>query len=124
MDDRALEPLISSFRSKAEAQLSRDAAAALYWAADELERYIRAWIMEPITVRQAARETNYSVDKIRRDIKAGRIENVGEEGKPRVMRRDLTWKPPRRCLVYVADEGSLAGKVLQAQGLAVKRRRA
>lgn len=55
------------------------------------------WRNEALTPDQAAEETGYSAEHLRRKIRDGTIPNAGEEGSPRVLRKDLPRKPGHRA---------------------------
>ena len=59
----------------------------------DVERAHHAWESEPLELSQAAAESGYSTDQLRRHIKGGKIPNAGPEHSPRVLRRDLPRKP-------------------------------
>jgi GAF domain-containing protein len=61
----------------------------------ELEAATRAEDAAPLTLEQAARESGYSVDRLRHMITEQRIPNAGRKGAPRVRRQDLPRKAPR-----------------------------
>lgn len=89
--------LPTAWRERA-AELRRWAAAegaarALEAAAAELETALRAADDEPLTLSEAARESGYSVRRLRELIAEGRLPNAGRRGAPRIRRGDL----PRRA---------------------------
>src|SRR5690348_1169996 len=72
-----------------------DPNAARLWrtAAVELERALKEFGAEPLTLADAAQLTGYSPDYIRKQIAAGDLPNAGRKNAPRVRRGDLKAKP-------------------------------
>lgn len=71
-------------------------AAALAQAADELEAATFAWRSELLTIQEAAAETGYSEEHLRRLARAGEVEverNGGPKSRMRIRRGDLPVKP-------------------------------
>jgi hypothetical protein len=68
-------------------------AQAIRDCADELDTAITEWQLEALTLEQATRESGYSYGGLQRLVAEGKLENVGEEGSPRVRRADLPRKP-------------------------------
>lgn len=106
MNARPLYEIGEQFRAEAErfrswgqesCALLFDKAAAM---ADEL---VREWEMELLTLDEAAQESGYSYSALEKGIRAGRLENGGEEGRPRIRRRDLPAKPKRRAGIGIAE---------------------
>jgi hypothetical protein len=64
-------------------------------AATELEEALIDRDNELLTVIQAAKESGYSKDWLRKLVASGQIPNVGKPGAPRVRRGDLPRKPAR-----------------------------
>lgn len=48
---------------------------------------------EPLTLTGAVRESGYSADHLARLVRAGRIPNAGNRGRPRIRRGDLPIRP-------------------------------
>jgi hypothetical protein len=67
-------------------------ARALEQCAEELERALQVTESEVLTIGQAALESGYSTEQLRRLIRQGRLPNAGRSGSPRLRRADL----PRR----------------------------
>ncbi|CAN5730766.1 hypothetical protein BH23GEM5_BH23GEM5_20710 [soil metagenome] len=65
------------------------------WAAAtaELNGSIRAQENEVLTIRQAADESGYSEDHLRRLLRDGKVQNRGTKHSPRIRRGDLPRKP-------------------------------
>ena len=63
--------------------------------ASELEELFDTASQECITVPQAALESGYCAEHIRRLVRAGTIENLGRPGAPKVRRAYLPRKPSR-----------------------------
>lgn len=63
--------------------------------ADELERAWASWWLEKLTVAEAAEESGYSESRLYALVEEGTIPNAGQEGAPRIPRRDLPRRPRR-----------------------------
>ena len=105
-----LAELPAEFRAKA-ADVRMNAAAeqaAYVWerAADRLEEVLRAHSLEPLTLAEAAIESGYSRDHLRRQIREGRIPNAGEPGAPLLLRCHLPRKPGHRVAATAATTTS------------------
>ena len=89
--------LPEAWRSRADdiRRFSAAAAAAFEQAADQLERSLTEVADVLLTLQQAARESGYSPDHVRRMIREGKVPNAGRPNAPRVRRRDLPRKPQR-----------------------------
>lgn len=127
VDVMDIQPVIERLREKAQDMrpITPEGANALELAAEIVEEYALEWGSKELTLKEAAAESGYSTDQLRRHIAQGRIQNAGQTGAPRIRRRNLPKKPGPRQPQPDPDsdpEGpDLAGKVLQAQGLAVSR---
>lgn len=91
------EALVTRWRDEAD-EYERDgalvpAARLLRRVADELENAVPAYRLEPLTVKQAARESGYSESRLRDYLNNGTVPNAGEPGAPRIRRCDLPRKP-------------------------------
>lgn len=101
-DDEALAPLYGlSDAWKEDAQTLRRRGAprraeTLESAAEDLERRISGWWREPLTAREAAAETGYSPEHLRRLAREKKLPTVGDGGRVRFERRHLPRKPGRR----------------------------
>ncbi|SRR6266576_464747 len=71
------------------------AAAAFDRAADELETALRIAGDDVLRLKDAAKESGYSEDHLRRLIREGVLPNVGRRHAPRVLRSALPRKPKR-----------------------------
>jgi hypothetical protein len=71
--------------SPAAAEAFRDAAAQLSEALEASE--------EAVTLAEASEIGGYSVDSLQRMVAAGRIENTGRKGKPRIRLAQVPTKP-------------------------------
>lgn len=69
--------------------------AVLEALADQLEQAIREHQNEVLTLAEAAQESGYSKRRLRELMAEGKLENQGEKGRPRILRRDLPVKPAR-----------------------------
>lgn len=72
---------------------AESAATALERCADELEARVMEWADEPLTLSEAAQESGYSVQHLRRLVTEGLLTDVAESGQIRVRRGDLPRKP-------------------------------
>ncbi len=61
----------------------------------ELALLFRDEDSQALTLREAAQESGYSPDHLGREVRAGRIPNVGRRNAPRIRRGDLPRKPGR-----------------------------
>lgn len=67
-------------------------AAMLRRIAAEVEQAWEAWLLEELTVAEAAAESHYSEQHLRSLLSDGRLENAGEAGAPRIRRCQLPRK--------------------------------
>ena len=72
------------------------AAVALEQAAAELEAALSQLANEPLSLREAALASGYSVDHLGRLVRNGTIPSVGRPNRPRIRRGDLPVKPTGR----------------------------
>lgn len=86
--------LVTKWRTDAETLARYDARLAEVAArhADELAAALRTLDDEALDLAAAARESGYSVDRLRHLVSSGEIPNVGRKGAPRVKRGDLPRK--------------------------------
>ena len=70
---------------KDRAQLLRACASRVQDGADE-------WFEKPLSVQEAAQESGYSQDALRKAILCGRIRNAGRKHSPRIRRADMPKK--------------------------------
>jgi hypothetical protein len=61
----------------------------------ELALLFREEDSQALTLREAAQVSGYSPDHLGREVRAGRIPNVGRRNAPRIRRGDLPRKPGR-----------------------------
>ncbi len=61
----------------------------------ELALLFREEDSQALTLREAGQESGYSPDHLGREVRAGRIPNVGRPNAPRIRRGDLPRKPGR-----------------------------
>jgi hypothetical protein len=104
-DDR---PLVVVWREEAAVLRRRGAteqAEVLESCADELERAVKLYETEELSLPEASRETGYTYAALQRMMSEGRLPNAGEPGKPRVRRADLPRKPGRGPTLRLAEEG-------------------
>jgi len=60
--------------------------------AAELRARIREHLDEPLTLKEAAAESGYSVSHLQHLVADGEIPNAGEKGRPRIRRGDVPMK--------------------------------
>ncbi len=70
-------------------------AAACEMHARELEAAWAEWQSEELTVTQAAAESGYSEEHLRRQVRNEQIPNAGRPNAPRIRRADVPKKPGR-----------------------------
>ena len=93
-----LSTLVTRWREEAERLRTLEAhgqAAALEQAATELEAATAAWALEPLTIREAAAESGYSEEHLRRLARRGELpahRNGGPKSRIQVRRGDLPTK--------------------------------
>ena len=91
--------LNSQWRSDAETLRKRGATAqavTLESCADEMEAALKDWQEQLLTPEQAARETGYSAEHLRRQVRGGTLSAKRGEGAKshiKIRRRDLPAKP-------------------------------
>lgn len=71
-------------------------AKTLEAAADELEERVAAIQQQRLTPGEAAEESGYSADHIRRLVREGKVPNAGDDSAAKIRRRDLPLKPGHR----------------------------
>lgn len=69
-----------------------DAAQLWERAAAEMETAIALFAEEDLSLTESGRETGFSADHLGREVRTGRIENVGRKNAPRIRRGDLPYK--------------------------------
>ncbi len=93
---RSLTDLATNWRTEAATLRTygaESAATALERCADELEARVMEWADEPLTLSEAAQESGYSVQHLRRLVTKGLLTDVAESSQIRVRRGDLPRKP-------------------------------
>lgn len=96
METAPLEALAEEWRDEAETLRRRGApqqANALESAAEDLEDGLFRWWREPLTAEEAAAESGYSADHLRRLARQGKVPTAGDGGRLRIERRHLPRKP-------------------------------
>jgi len=78
--------------------------------ADDLDAALLAVADEGLDLATAAKESGYSVDRLRHMVSDGDIPNAGRKGSPRIRRGDLPLK--RRASGSVFDASAIAGNIL------------
>lgn len=94
-----LDALADEWREEAERLRQYGAepqAQTLEAAADDLEERVAAIETETLTPGEAAEESGYSADHIRRLVRGGTIPDAGDDEGVRVRRRDVPLKPGHR----------------------------
>ncbi len=123
-----LSTLVTRWREEAERLRTLEAngqAAALEQAATELEAAAAAWASEPLTISEAAAESGYSEEHLRRLARRGELpahRNGGPKSRIQVRRGDLPTKrrkdgrgkPERVTYDPVEDARSIA-QLLEAR---------
>ena len=111
-----LKAIANEWREEA-AQLARrgyeqEAHAAESYAA-ELEKRLREWELEELTLEQAAGELGVAYDTVQRRVASGLLHNAGRKGAPRVRRCELYGdRSSNPQLVTENGEPDLASEVL------------
>ncbi len=72
---------------------AESAATALERCADELEARVMEWADKLLTLSDAAQQSGYSVQHLRRLVTQGLLTDVAESSQIRVRRGDLPRKP-------------------------------
>ncbi len=88
----SLTRLTNQWRNEAEVLRRRgaaDIATAVEFCADELEVAQREWELETLAIRGAAAECGKSASQLRRDVQAGKLVVVNDEGPMKVRRCDV-----------------------------------
>ena len=91
--------LISQWREEVDTLRKRGAttqAVTLESCADEMEAALKDWQEQLLTPEQAAKETGYSAEHLRRQVRGGRLSAKRGEGAKshiKIRRRDLPAKP-------------------------------
>jgi hypothetical protein len=67
-------------------------AHLLRLCAEELEGALEESGDAPLSLKEAAQESGYSVDHLRRQIRQGKIQNAGRKNAPKIRRADLPRK--------------------------------
>lgn len=122
MSQHASTALVETWQRRAARlrEWGADSVAAIWrLAADELEAYERERAWEALTLRQAELESGYSASHLGRMIAAGKMENVGRPGAPRVRRGDLPRKGREPIRRNANGDPDLVGEALAAQGVKV-----
>jgi len=61
--------------------------------ADRVERRLHTYLMHPLPLSAAAAESGYSAAHLGDLIRDGKLPNAGRPNSPRILRRDLPYKP-------------------------------
>lgn len=91
-----LEQLLAQWRSDAATIRDyggKDLADALERCADQLEETMRDEKDESLSLAEASAECGFSASHLGRQVRDGKLSNVGKKGAPRVRRGDLPRKP-------------------------------
>lgn len=105
-------------RWRADVELLRRRGAALQaevllGCAEELEQQQREDALEALTLEQAARESGYTASALDKQLREGKLANVGRKGAPRIRRGDLPKKSGR-----VSQPEGIADLALHRRGTA------
>ena len=90
------------------------AALAYERCADQLDAALARLDEEPLTLRQAAEETGYSLRHLRRLMEDGTIPNSGTPATPRLTRAHLPRKPGHGIAPHVPRAASSITQVARA----------
>lgn len=96
----------------------KEATAARRFAA-ELRSALSSAADEPLTLQQAAAESGVPAETLRRQIREGKLTNVGRKGAPRLARGSLPMRPRSAAAVNYdpqADALNVVGRILRAGG--------
>lgn len=74
-------------------QASVDGARICDEVLADLEAIAKSGLDDLLSITQAAHESGYSTRQLSRDVRAGRIQNFGRGGAPKLRRGDLPRKP-------------------------------
>jgi hypothetical protein len=98
--------LLSQWRSRASdlERYSPSAAQAFRDAADELEKTLQSG-EGCVSLKEASTLGGYSTDSLQRMVAAGRIQNFGRKGKPRIRRADVPVKPGHTAAGLLEESG-------------------
>ncbi|MFQ5845359.1 MAG: hypothetical protein ACE5JG_10280 [Planctomycetota bacterium] len=113
---RLVRSLITEWRDEATLFRRRGQHALAECAesfANELEERLREWMLEALTLEEAAGESGLAYDTLQRRVASGEVPNAGRKGAPRVRRCDL-WPALRRPRL-VTGEPDLAAEELAAR---------
>lgn len=102
-----ISELPAHWRARA-AELERFAPAAAQAfrdAADQLDASLQSG-EESVTLREASLLGGYSIDALQRMVAAGRIENAGRRGKPRIRKAHVPTKPGYRAHLPNSSSGN------------------
>ena len=123
-----LSELAAAFRQRGEvvAPYAPEVAKAFEHCAEWLQLSLGASLEKPLTLGQAARETGWSYEGLRRRLKDDEL-NVGEEGAPLVRRGDLArlgaprgprgkYRPRKPKSAPVTDSTPDATSLVEAEG--------
>lgn len=118
MDISGLESLADRWQEEADLLRRRGAvqqADTLESIAEELRTRLQEWVLEPLTVAEAASESGYSERRLRELLSKGTLPNAGRAGGPRIHRKDLPAKPGSGgpTLDVASGNASLAEKALR-----------
>lgn len=112
---RRLSEIAGRWRDEAAILRRRGAIAqaeVLDDVARELTEGIREWREEELTLREAADESGYAYSTLQQYIAEGRLPNAGEEGAPRIRRRDLPHRGNRQSQEDGQDDPGFAEGIL------------
>ncbi len=96
----AMQELLTRWRNEAETveRCGHEVTGKLIRRlAVEVDEALRDDQDETLTLVEAALESNYSIDHLRKMVAAGTIPNAGERGRPRIRRGDLPVKRTNGC---------------------------
>ena len=89
-------------------------ARAFERCATDLSLWYREWLLEELTLSEAAAHSGISYDTLQRSVASGQIPNRGRKHSPRLRRCDLPSKPPGPP-VEVSETVDLADRIAQSK---------
>ncbi len=114
-----LEQLATAWRTEADVfrQRGQQPTAAMADSyAEDLERQLREWWVETLSLSEAADELGKTRSALQKRVRAGSLHNVGRHGAPRFRRCDLYRRGATEKAHFVTENGEpdVAEEVLRA----------
>ena len=127
MDERNVSHPVETFTALLAERWNHEAAAlrhrGLVPLADMVESFANdlvaeanAWLDQSLTLREAAEFGGYSYSALEGRVRVGQLPNAGEQGSPRLRRRDVPLKimPPPRTLTRAGTDVDDLDQLLKA----------